>query len=210
VRLDLGRLWAEELPQRVRAATRFSSGSGMKTIGDIVQFIERQPDMMRRLDVTESLALPDCWIGAGFVRNAVWDAMHGRIPAPSNDIDVVYFDLRNASAARDVAIEATLNEAHPQAQWDVKNQARMHQRNGVAPYLNIEDAIARWPETATAVAVRRRSGRTELVAPHGIGDLVAIIARPTPAFVARGDIVARRIRDKGWQSRWPKLRVLAG
>ena len=162
MRLDLGRLWAEELPQRVRAATLFSSGSGMKTIGDIVQFIERQPDMMRLLDVTESLALPDCWIGAGFVRNAVWDAMHGKPAVARNDVDVVYFDPADTSAARDAAIEATLREAHPQAQWDVKNQARMHQRTGVAPYLNIEDAIARWPETATAVAVRRRAGRTEL------------------------------------------------
>lgn len=30
------------------------------------------------LDIVRSLALPDCWIGAGFVRNAVWDHLHGR------------------------------------------------------------------------------------------------------------------------------------
>lgn len=180
----------------------------MQTIDDIVHFIARQPDMLRLLDVVEELSLPDCWIGAGFVRNAVWDAMHGKAPGACNDVDVVYFDPANADAERDAAIEEALHAAYPETAWDVKNQAHMHRRNGVAPYLNTQDAVARWPETATAIAVRRTSSRIEVIAPHGIGDLVALIARPTPAFLARADVVARRIRDKGWQLRWPRLRVM--
>lgn len=180
----------------------------MQTAGDIARFVEQRPGMMRLLDAVESLSLPDCWIGAGFVRNAIWDAMHDVPPDAHSDVDVVYFDPADPRPARDVAIEATLHAGHPDARWDVKNQARMHGRNGDAPYLNTEDAIARWPETATAVAVRTTRGRVELIAPHGIDDLIGLIVRPTPAFLTKADIVARRIHDNGWQARWPRLRVV--
>ena len=179
----------------------------MLTVADILSFIAREPQMMRTLAAVDRLALPDCWIGAGFVRNAVWDALHGQAAARREDIDVVWFDAADASPARDVAIEASL-AADRQARWDVKNQARMHRRNAEAPYAGTVDAIAHWPETATAVAVCLRRGQLELIAPHGIGDLVDLIARPTPAFRDRREIVAQRIRDKGWQARWPKLRVV--
>ncbi|WRQ77412.1 nucleotidyltransferase family protein [Pseudomonas saxonica] len=33
--------------------------------------------------MVRSLNLPDCWIGAGFLRNAVWDYLHGRSPSPA-------------------------------------------------------------------------------------------------------------------------------
>jgi uncharacterized protein len=49
----------------------------MRLVTDICRFIERQPEMMQVLGVTEALGLPDCWVGAGFVRNPVWDALHG-------------------------------------------------------------------------------------------------------------------------------------
>ncbi|MDQ8731819.1 nucleotidyltransferase family protein [Bradyrhizobium sp. LHD-71] len=180
----------------------------MKSIDDVVGFIERQPELMRVLELVEALSLPDCWIGAGFVRNAVWDALHGRPAEGGNDVDVAYFDPANASGANDAALEARLRATDPRTVWDVKNQARMHVRNGDAPYLDTEDAVACWPETATAVAVRRQFGRTELIAPHGIDDLIGVVARPTPAFRTRPEVVMRRVCGRRWQSRWPQLRVL--
>jgi uncharacterized protein len=179
----------------------------MQAIDDIIHFIEARPDMMRLLDLVESLTLPDCWVGAGFVRNAVWDALHGSASGGDNDVDVTYFDSADARPARDAAIELRLQAAEPKARWDVKNQARMHHRNGDAPYLNTQDAVARWPETATAIAVRKSSRGIELIAPHGVDDLLGVIARPTPAFRPKTDVVARRIEAKGWRSRWPRLRV---
>jgi hypothetical protein len=182
----------------------------MQSVGDIAAFIERQAGMMRLLRAVQELALPDGWIGAGFVRNAVWDALHDRAIDCSalNDIDVVYFDRADASASRDRAIEATLAMRIPGVPWSVKNQARMHERNGEAPYVNTADAIARWPETATAVAVRLSNGRVELLAPHGVGDLLGIIVRPTPVFGVRRDEVARRVAAKNWRARWPRLTIV--
>jgi hypothetical protein len=62
-------------------------------------------DPARRLiaEAVRSLALPDCWIGAGFVRNAVWDHLHGREPAfPGTDVDVIW-SIRRAPRRRKTA-----------------------------------------------------------------------------------------------------------
>jgi uncharacterized protein len=182
----------------------------METAGEIAAFIARQTEMIRLLRAVEELQLPDCWIGAGFVRNAVWDALHGRTPDCGllNDVDVVFLDRADSSAARDRAVEAELAARIPNVPWSVKNQARMHARNNELPYVDAADAIARWPETATAVAVRWLKDRVELLAPHGVDDLVRLIVRPTPAFRLRRHEVARRVASKNWQARWPRLKII--
>jgi hypothetical protein len=97
-----------------------------------------------------SLQRPDCWIGAGFIRNAVWDHLHGRSPSPpTTDVDVVWFDPTRIDASEDQALEAALRSLQPGIAWSVKNQARMHTRNNDSPYASCTDAMRCWPETAT-------------------------------------------------------------
>ena len=117
----------------------------MKTEEDIVDFIAHQPRMMRLLGIVDALSLPDCWIGAGFVRNAVWDALHGNVAGATGDVDVAWFDPASAEPARDAAIEARLCEAEPHVRWDVKNQARMHALNGDAPYRDTQAGLPAGP-----------------------------------------------------------------
>ena len=153
------------------------------------------------------LDLPDCRIGAGFVRDAVWDDRHGYpVAPPSGDVDVLWFDPA-ADAIVDRRIERDLRQLLPAMDWSVKNQARMHRRNGDSPYGSVHDAMAMWPETATAVAVRWPSGAALSVsAPFGLGDLFAPRLRPTPAFVVtRRAILDRRVREKRWIERYPLL-----
>jgi hypothetical protein len=182
----------------------------MRDIADIATSIARQPDMMRLLGHVESLGLPDSWIGAGFIRNAVWDALHGRPfgASPLSDVDVIFLDPRNLSAERDASIEATLRRLAPGPDWQVKNQARMHERNGDAPYRDSSDAIAHWPETATAIAARVVQGKVEIIAPHSVADLLALLVRPTPAFARKPDIYRQRLAEKDWATRWPRLTVI--
>lgn len=155
------------------------------------------------------LRLPDGWVGAGFVRNAVWDHLHGR-PAspPAGDVDVVWFDPGQADPATDRGWENRLQTAAPGVPWSVKNQAHMHIRNDDPPYASTADAIRHWPETATAVGVRHTNdGRVELCAPFGLHDLFALLLRPTPRFAGAGRSVCEtRAQAKGWLSRWPLLR----
>ncbi|HUH85072.1 MAG TPA: nucleotidyltransferase family protein [Stellaceae bacterium] len=111
--------------------------------------------MLGILGLVETLDLPDCWVGAGFVRNVIWDALHERPWSASyGDVDVVYFDAGNLSPDRDRRIEVALKRLTPDIPWSVKNQARMHIANGDPPYADTADALRHWPETCTAVALR--------------------------------------------------------
>jgi uncharacterized protein len=175
--------------------------------GGLARFVATQPWMMRCLSVVAAQGPPGGWIGAGFLRNAVWDVLSGRATdaIPPADIDVVFHDAADVSAARDAAIEAALRVASPGLPWSVANQARMHGRNGHAPYRDLADALSHWPETATAVAARIGDGMVEVLAPYGEDDLFALVARPTPGAHAA---MQTRLDAKGWRARWPDLRII--
>ncbi|MDB5768773.1 MAG: hypothetical protein JWQ61_3587 [Collimonas fungivorans] len=184
----------------------------MKHAGDLKALLQADPERLRILALVHSLRLPDCWIAAGFVRNAVWDFLHGQTPSPpSGDVDVIWFDPSQQSADADLQIENSLKSLDASIEWSVKNQRRMHVRNGDAPYQSASDAMRFWPETATAVAVRYADGNgPEIAAPFGLDDLYSAIVRPTPCFVdAKRAQFDDRLRSKNWLSRWPLLRVEA-
>ncbi|MGQ3099887.1 MAG: nucleotidyltransferase family protein [Sphingopyxis solisilvae] len=170
-----------------------------------------QTDTLRwhLLGVVAALGLPDCWIAAGFIRNAIWDHLHRRSGAPlRGDVDVIWFDPERCDPAQDRKHEARLHAVEPSIAWSVKNQARMHVRNGDAPYRSATDAMRYWPETATAIAARRLgSDICEIAAPFGVDDLLNLLLRPTSHFaVEKRSIYEDRIRTKGWLSIWPHLR----
>jgi len=78
------------------------------------ELLDRDPVRSRIVAMVSSLRLPDCWIGAGFLRNAVWDHLHGRVvSAPVEDIDVIWFDPARADAATDAALERGLRGLDP-------------------------------------------------------------------------------------------------
>lgn len=167
---------------------------------------------MRLLGRVQALHLPDCWIGAGFVRSAVWDHLHDRVATrPGDDVDVIWFDRERASRAVDRDIEAQLKAVDPAIDWSVKNQARMHRRNNDEPYRSTEDAVSRWPETATAVALRLTVGGIDIMAPFGLDDLFSLVVRPTPAFAGeKRPVFQRRVQEKRWLERWPRLVLSPG
>ena len=185
----------------------------MRDAAGIAAFLEATPALRGPLAAVAALGLPDAWIGAGFVRNAVWDALHG-LPFganPPGDVDVVWFDPARASVAEDDAVEALLRMAWPGLPWSVRNQVRMAARNGDAPYISTLDAMAHWTDTATAVAARLGPSGVEVAAPWGVDDLLAGVVRPTPVAAVdpvRRAAFARRIEAKGWLRRWTGLRVL--
>ena len=169
--------------------------------------------MMAPLRAVAALGLPDCWIGAGFVRNRVWDALCGFAfdTNPPADLDVVWFDPARASVAEDAAQEARLHALLPGPDWSVKNQARMHLRNRHRPYTSTADALAHWLETATGVAARLTPQGVEVMAPHGLADLLSLTLRPSPdalADPARLASLRQRAAEKGWLTRWPGLTFL--
>jgi hypothetical protein len=166
---------------------------------------------MKALYAVRALTLSDGWIGAGFVRDAVWDHLHGYDLSPvSGDVDVIWFDQERLNPVHDSDLEERLNQQLPPFNWSVKNQARMHQRNGNAPYLSTENALVYWPETATAVAVRvGGSNLIEMIAPYGLDDLFELRLRPTPPFECEKlPVFRQRVADKRWLERYPMLQLI--
>lgn len=184
----------------------------MQSADDVVRLVFGDPWMMAVLRTARELALPDWWIGAGFVRAKVWDALHGRVkPTALDDVDLIYFDAECSDAARDAALEADLRRRRPDVPWSVKNQARMHQRNGDRPYRDCEEAMRHWLETATCVGVRLDADDAlRVLAPFGLDDLFALKLRPTAAGRRRLGAYRHRLDAKGWQDRWPRLTVDRG
>jgi hypothetical protein len=78
----------------------------------------------------------------------------------------------------------------------------------VPPLVSAADAVATWPETATAVAVRLTADdRIRVVSPWGLEDLFGIIWRHNPrrAPVA---LFNQRLRSKQIATRWPRVRII--
>ena len=182
----------------------------MRADTDVLALIGTDQWMMAVLEAVRGLDLPDCWVGAGFVRRKIWDRLHGYTRAtPLDDIDVLYFQPDDPSVAAEQRIEALLHAAMPGQPWSAKNQARMHLRNGDQPYRGTGDAMRYWLETPTCVAVRMdKSGVLELIAPYGLDDLVNMIVRPTPAGQRRDEAYRARLESKNWLQNWPRTQVI--
>jgi uncharacterized protein len=175
----------------------------------IREWMADDPMRMRALRVAREMDLPDWCIAAGFVRNLVWDKLHGfEIPTPLDDIDLIYFDPARATRENDRSIELQLAAIDPGLPWSVHNQARMHERNGDTPYCSSMDAMSYWVEQETAVGVRlNRDDRIEIVAAFGLEGLFA--RRITPNRRKRNSAMefSSRLARKNWLWIWPDLRV---
>lgn len=179
---------------------------------DLKTLIQNDKWMMDILKVAHQLELPDWWICAGFVRSKIWDTLHGYIErTPLEDIDVIYFDAHNKEEEEEKKWEHELHILMPDIPWSVKNQARMHKINNLPPYKSSIDGIANFPETVTALGVKLdKQNEIELVAPHGIADVMEMIVNPVPLFAENKELLAvyeYRIRQKDWQSKWPNIRI---
>ena len=169
--------------------------------------------MMDVLHIAEELNLPEWLIGAGFIRNKVWDYLHGyqKETADTADIDLIYFDQHGNDENADEKLSEKLN-TKTGLNWEVVNEAYAHKWYTIKPpqYISSEDAVSKWPETATCIGVKIENGNLHLIAPHGIGDLVNLIVRPSPAFIDEGNVknvVVERMNKKRWLEKWPKLKL---
>ena len=166
------------------------------------------------LERLADLGLPDCYLSAGCVAQTVWNAAHDKPPAADiSDYDVVYFDAADLTGNGENEATAVVRNAMADlpVNVDVKNQARVHlwyrRRFGydIVPYTSIENAIATWPTTATAIGVRLEQRRPRVFAPCGLDDLLGLVVRAN-----RVQITPEIYRPKvaRWTRHWPNLTVL--
>ncbi|MGT2683480.1 nucleotidyltransferase family protein [Streptococcus porci] len=182
------------------------------TESELLTLISQNKDMMFVLRKIAELDLNDSWLAAGAVRNFIWNTLSGRSAFDrETDMDVVFFD-RKKSYQETLAIEQKLLTDYPDYCWEVRNQVHMHQHSpNTKPYISSCDAISKYPERCTAVAVRLVNNHLELFAPYGLDDILTFTVKPTPHFMAnpnRFEVYKKRMAKKTWAQSWPQLQIL--
>jgi uncharacterized protein len=172
---------------------------------------------MDALSAVQTLRLTSWCIGAGAVRNVVWDELSGkREPSALADVDVAYFDAADVSAARDQQLQRALAELRPNLPWEVTNQAGVHLwfaayfGHTVEPVNTLAEAVATWPEYATSVGITMdEAGALQVIAPHGLNDLFSMTVRHNPARASVANYEAR-VAQKKYRERWSGVTIIDG
>lgn len=200
---------------------------GAAQAAQVLSLVRRTPWLMQALAAAGQQGWSSWCIGAGAVRCAVWEALHGRTagvrPPPGlGDMDAVYFDAQEVAQGRWQSAQASarrqLQDSLPWARWEVVNQAAVHcwyrgaAGQPVPPFASLEQAVASWPEVATCVGVYLDArNELQLVAPLGLDDLLALRVRYNASQPERVDArtYAQRMQSKPWQRHWPLLQIEA-
>ncbi len=161
------------------------------------------------------LALPDWYLVAGCLYQTVWNVVTGEPPESGIlDYDLAYYDSSDLSWQAEDAIiqEGCRLFGDLPAPVQIRNQARVHkwyeQKFGVAcpPHDSAEAAIDTFEATTACLGLRLEPGaHWRIYAPHGLGDVFNLVARPNPALAPRHVYQAKTTR---WRQQWPSLTVL--
>lgn len=179
------------------------------TKNDLKLLLRENKELMEILGIVQELSLKDSWVAAGAVRNVIWNALSGKAGFDwDSDVDLVFFDP-NMTYEDTLKIEEELNKRYPIYQWQVRNQVHMHRHNPkTAPYLSACDAISKYPETFTSIALRLQGDELVLFAPYGIEAILTFECHPTPYFLENPERMAiyrKRFSQKNWRQKWPYL-----
>ncbi|TXR53835.1 nucleotidyltransferase family protein [Reinekea thalattae] len=174
----------------------------------VIRIIQQDRLRLAAIDALYSLNLPDGYLAAGFVRNAVWDYLHSKSePTELNDVDVIYFDAQEAEPDKYRDYELSLSKLVPSLNWQVRNQALMHIRNDDAPYKSSLNAMSYWPEKETAVGIRKLSnGRLDCISAFGFDSLFNL--ELTHNNKRSLSVFEERVKSKGWLGTWPSLNIV--
>jgi hypothetical protein len=179
----------------------------------LTEIVRNTSWLMQVLEAVRVAGPPGAYVAAGAVRDTVWGALTGRaLTGPPGDVDVVYWDDSEAQSVAG-SYPARLRAALPRIDWEVTNQATVHEWHWraqglrVAPLRTVAAGLETWPETATACGVRlTAAGSLEVLAPLGLEDLFALRLRYHPRQASPG-VFWQRVAAKGWLLRWPELEL---
>jgi hypothetical protein len=171
---------------------------------ELEAIVRAAPSLMRVLETSRELDLPDWLIVSGAVYQPVLNRLTGRDPDYGiKDYDLIYFDAADISyAAEDAVIRRVAAAFAPPLRdlVEVRNQARVHLwfegkfGEAYAPLSCSAEALERFVSPLFAVGVRlERDDALTVVAPFGLEDLFALRLAPNPRRRTRGSTARRPI-----------------
>lgn len=176
------------------------------------------PSASAVLDLVARLGAPDAWLVAGAVMGTVFNALTGRASGYGvADWDIAYCDPSDLSEESELAMArraGALRErmAVGSVELEVVNQARVYRwysarfGRSCPAYRSTAEAVARYQAFCSCVGARRRKpgGAVEVIAPHGLDDLLALRVRANRIQAPRAVYESKVAR---WRSAWPELTV---
>lgn len=180
----------------------------------LIALVEADRRFVGWLRAVRSIGLDDWCIGAGAVRDLVWNHLSGVSSSGPRDVDVAYFRAVEDAPSDEARLQRRLVAFDASVPWEVTNQATVHRwferRFGhrVDPLRSLEEAVASWPEFATSVAVTLSvDDALRVIAPYGLDDLFAMRVRRNPVRVSV-ETYRQRVATKRYRERWPGVRVV--
>jgi len=157
------------------------------------------------------LGLPDCYLTAGCLFQAIWNLKSGRQALWGiKDYDVFYFDSDVSWDTENRVIRAVIEKtADLGISVEVRNQARVHlwypQKFGRSyPQLqSARDGIDRYLICCTCVGINVTTGK--LYAPNGLQELENGLLRMNPRN-PQADLF--HLKAQSYRSRWPWLTIV--
>ena len=180
----------------------------MENVMDLINYeyynLVRKSELVNSIiNVIDKFTDEELYLTGGVLRNTIWNILHNRKEDfYIDDCDIIFYsDI--VDKMREKEIEKYLTNIFPYLNWSVKNQARMHIRNGHFKYKNLENAIYCFPETSSAIAI---NGNWQMIAPYGYRDILELNLRPT-TFCKRNElhIFNKRVAHKKWLSKFEML-----
>jgi hypothetical protein len=177
-----------------------------------IETIKSNPINAALLDGLASLGLPQCYLTAGCLFQAVWNRVSGMAASASvRDYDIIYFDDSDLSwEAEDQVIKRVQSHfSGLGVQLEVKNQARVHlwyEQTFGSPYPKLTCAtggIDRFLISCTQIGIEAENGR--LYAPDGFQDLHEGILRMNPMNRAPTLFMEKAL---SFQARWSWLTIV--
>lgn len=185
---------------------------------EFLKIIRLDSRVMAILKAAREVNLPHWYVGAGVIRRAVWDYLHGRLKdskkTPFEEVDLIYYTKKKIN---EKPILVRLESLYPKIRWDLHNDAYLHEfyrkKFGLAikPLASPEEDVDGWPETATCVAVRlMKNNHIKIYAPYGLEDLLKMIFRVNPkARQMNQEIFQKRLTEKKIREKWPKVKAIS-
>jgi len=148
----------------------------------LLNIIKHNSQLMNILSFIRVYNHLNIYVGAGLIRNIVWGYLHNiEVCIMSSDIDLVYFDKDDQYFKQYQNFEKILVSQFSEFQWDLTNQANVHQ--WYVQYFHVD------------------------IAPFGLTDLLNMIIRWNPTLISY-EYYKSRVREKRYAEQWPRVTIL--